>query len=201
MLSAFTTAYGLAFSLILAIGAQNAFLLRQGLRREHVLPLVLFCGISDALLIGVGVFGFAALTAWVPALAPVMIWAGAAFLLVYGGLSFRRAWRGGEHLDPASGGGVSLRAALLVCVVITWGNPHVYLDTVLLIGSVATRFPEDRAAFWAGGSLASLSFFATLGYGARLLAPVMARPGAWRVLEAIIGAVMWAIAAKLLLGQ
>lgn len=200
MLNAFSTGYSLSLSLILAIGAQNAFILKQGLRREHVLPIVLFCALSDALLIGVGVFGFAALNTLLPALAPAMRWFGAVFLFVYGALSFRRAWQGGEALDPAHGGPTSLKSALLFCFVITWTNPHVYLDTVVLIGSVSARFPDQPLAFWAGGAGASASFFFALGYGARLLAPLMARPGAWRILEALIGIVMWAIALGLALG-
>lgn len=201
MITAYVNGFGLGFSLILAIGAQNAFLLKQGLRREHVLPLVLVCAISDAILITVGVFGFAALAELLPALAPVMRWLGAAFLIVYGAMSFWRAWKGGEGLDPASGAAVPLKTAMLFCLAITWGNPHVYLDTVVLIGSVATRFAGQSVAFWAGAVCASFTFFFMLGYGARLLAPVMARPGSWRVLELLIGLVMWAIALGLILGH
>jgi L-lysine exporter family protein LysE/ArgO len=201
MFGAFTTGFGLGFSLILAIGAQNAFVLRQGLRREHVLPIVLTCAVSDAILISVGVFGFAALTDWLPGLAPVMRWLGAAFLLVYGALSFRRAWAGGEALDPANGTAISLRAALVFCLAITWGNPHVYLDTVVLIGAVAARHADQAWAFWAGAVAASFAFFFSLGYGARLLAPLMTRPRAWQVLDLGIGCVMWAIALSLVLGH
>lgn len=201
MFGAFTTGFGLGFSLILAIGAQNAFVLKQGLRREHVLPIVLTCAISDAILITVGVFGFAALTEWLPGLAPLMRWLGAAFLLVYGALSFRRALAGGEALDPAQGAATSLRAALLFCLAITWGNPHVYLDTVVLIGSVASRHADQAGAFWAGAAAASFTFFFSLGYGARLLAPLMVRPRAWQVLELGIGCVMWAIAYSLVFGH
>jgi L-lysine exporter family protein LysE/ArgO len=201
MFGAFTTGFGLGFSLILAIGAQNAFVLKQGLRREHVLPIVLTCAVSDAILITVGVFGFAALTEWLPGLAPLMRWFGAAFLLVYGALSFRRALAGGEALDPAQGAATSLRAALLFCLAITWGNPHVYLDTVVLIGSVASRHVDQASAFWAGAVVASFTFFFSLGYGARLLAPLMVRPRSWQVLEGLIGCVMWAIAYSLVVGH
>ena len=200
MLTAYTTGFGLGFSLILAIGAQNAFVLRQGLRREHVLPIVLICAISDAALITVGVFGFARLTELLPGLAPFMRWAGAAFLVVYGALSFLRAWRGGQRLDPAAPGQGSLRAALAFCLAVTWLNPHVYLDTVVLVGSVASDFAANRTAFWAGAVSASFTFFFSLGFGARLLAPLMARPRSWQVLEALIGLVMWAIAWKLISG-
>lgn len=198
MLSAYLNGFGVAFSLILAIGAQNAFVLKQGLRREHVLAVVLVCALSDAILITVGVFGFAALTEALPALAPVMLVLGAAFLFVYGAFSFWRAWKGGAALDPAVGAGSSLRAAVAFCIAITWLNPHVYLDTVLLIGSIASRFDGAEVAFWGGAVTSSFAFFFSLGFGARLLAPVMARPGSWRVLEVLIGCVMWAIALGLI---
>lgn len=192
--AALGTGFGLGLSLILAIGAQNAFVLRQGLRRAHVLPVVLTCAISDAILIAVGVSGFGLLADRLPALAPAMRWLGAAFLLVYGALAFRNAWRGGEHLDPAARGTGSLRAAVATCLALTWLNPHVYLDTVVLLGSVAARYPGQGLAFGAGAVTASFVFFFSLGYGARLLAPVFARPRAWRILDIGIGCVMWAIA-------
>ncbi len=198
MLAAYLNGFGVAFSLILAIGAQNAFVLKQGLRREHVLAVVLVCALSDAVLISLGVFGFAALTEVLPRLAPVMLWLGAAFLFAYGSISFWRAWQGGATLDPAADAGTSLRAAVLFCLAITWLNPHVYLDTVLLIGSIASRFEGAEVGFWAGAVTSSFTFFAALGYGARLLAPVMARPAAWRVLEVLIGCVMWGIALGLI---
>lgn len=198
MVSAFLNGFGVAFSLILAIGAQNAFVLKQGLRREHVLPVVLVCAVSDAILITVGVFGFAALTDALPSLAPAMLVLGAAFLFAYGAFSFWRAWKGGAALDPAQGPGTTLRAAVLFCLAITWLNPHVYLDTVVLIGSIASRFTGAEAAFWAGAVTSSFTFFFALGFGARLLAPVMARPASWRVLEVLIGCVMWGIALGLI---
>jgi L-lysine exporter family protein LysE/ArgO len=198
MLSAYLNGFGVAFSLILAIGAQNAFVLKQGLRREHVLAVVLVCALSDAILITVGVFGFAALTESLPSLAPVMLWLGAAFLFGHGGVSFWRAWQGGAALDPAIGAGTSLKAAVLFCLAITWLNPHVYLDTLVLIGSIASRFEGAEVGFWAGAVTSSFTFFAALGFGARLLGPVIARPAAWRVLEVVIGCVMWAIALGLI---
>jgi L-lysine exporter family protein LysE/ArgO len=198
MLTAFLNGFGVAFSLILAIGAQNAFVLKQGLRREHVLAVALICALSDAILITVGVFGFAALTDALPALAPAMLWLGAAFLFAYGAFSFWRAWKGGVALDPERGKGTTLKEAVLFCLAITWLNPHVYLDTVLLIGSVASRFDGLEVAFWAGAVLSSFMFFFGLGVGARLLAPIMARPVSWRILEGLIGCVMWAIALGLI---
>lgn len=199
MIWAFLNGLALMLSLIVAVGAQNAFVLKQGLRREHVGPLVIFCALSDAFLMAIGVFGFAALTERLPALAPVMLWVGAAFVLSYGLLSLWRAWQGGETLNPDVTGPGSLKAALMFCFAITWLNPHVYLDTVLLVGSVATQFPDAAVGFWAGATFGSALFFAALGYGARLLAPVMAKPGAWRVLELLIGVVMIAIAVGLVL--
>lgn len=196
---AFLNGLGLSLSLIVAVGAQNAFVLRQGLRREHVGALVLFCAVSDAIFMAIGVFGFGALNHAFPALAPAMVWLGAAFVFVYGLMSFRRAWEGGEALDPSAEDKGSVKAALLFCFAITWFNPHVYLDTVLLVGSIATKFEAARVQFWAGASAGSAMFFVMLGYGARFLAPVMTKPRAWQVLEVVIGLVMVAIAMGLVL--
>ena len=193
--------FSLGFSLILAIGAQNAFVLRQGLRREHVLPVVLTCAVSDAVLIAAGVAGFGALAGAAPWIAPVMLYGGVAFLLAYGALALRRAWKGGAALAPAGGAPRALAPVLVTCLLLTWANPHVYLDTVVLLGSVAAQYPGQGLAFGGGAVAASFMFFFSLGYGARLLAPVMARPGAWRVLEAGVGAVMWALALMLFAGQ
>lgn len=188
----------LGFSLILAIGAQNAFVLRQGLRRMHVLPVVLVCAISDAALIAAGVAGFGALAQAVPGLEFWMRLFGATFLIWYGARTLLSAWRGGQAL-MAGEGTQSLRAAVLTCLAFTWLNPHVYLDTVVLLGAVSAQY-DDRLAFALGAMTASFVFFFSLGYGARALAPVFARPSAWRVLDLVIGLTMWAIAAKLLIG-
>lgn len=192
--------FGLGLGLILAIGAQNAFVLRQGLRREHVFPVCLTCALSDAILICAGVAGFGWMAEALPWLRPVMTWGGAAFLFVYGILSFRRAFGPPGALEAAREGGTSLKAALATCLAITWLNPHVYLDTVVLVGSVSNDYDPLQLAFGAGAVTASFTFFFSLGYGARLLAPVFARPLAWRILDGLIGVVMWAIAAKLVLG-
>ncbi|MFN3607058.1 MAG: LysE/ArgO family amino acid transporter [Cypionkella sp.] len=189
-----------ALSLILAIGAQNAFVLRQGIRREYVGAVVAVCAGSDALLIALGVAGFGAISSAMPAFASVMLWGGAAFLFVYGALRFVAAWRGGGALMPQAGGAASLRSVVGTCLVLTWANPHVYLDTVVLIGSIAAQFDPHRLAFGMGAVTASLSFFTALGYGARALGPLFSRPRAWVVLEVVIGCVMWAIALKLVLG-
>ncbi|MAN97911.1 LysE/ArgO family amino acid transporter [uncultured Roseovarius sp.] len=190
--------FALGLSLIMAIGAQNAFVLRQGLRREHVLAVVLVCALSDAVLVAAGVTGFGVLSEAVPGLERIMRYGGAAFLLVYGARSFLAAWRGGAALEAGEGAG-SLRRAVLTCLALTWLNPHVYLDTVVLLGSVSAQY-ADRFAFGLGAVTASFVFFFALGYGARLLAPLFRRPESWRVLDAGVGCVMWAIAIGLLRG-
>ncbi len=189
--------FALGFSLILAIGAQNAFVLRQGLMRSHVFAVCLTCAVSDAILIAAGVAGFGALTQAVPGLELAMRLLGAAFLIWYGARTLHSAWRGGQALQ-ASGAAGSLRRALLTCLGLTWLNPHVYLDTVVLLGAVAAQY-EDRLNFALGAMTASVVFFFSLGYGARVLSPIFARPRAWQALDLVIALVMWAIAAKLLL--
>ncbi|MBJ3762451.1 amino acid transporter [Maribius pontilimi] len=197
-MSALLSGFALGLSLILAIGAQNAFVLRQGIRRSHVLPVVLTCALSDAVLIAAGVAGFGWLVGSAPWIAPVFTFGGAAFLLVYGGLALRSAWRGGAALQLGDGQRESLRGAVLTCLALTWLNPHVYLDTVVLLGSVASG-ASSRLLFGIGAVTASFVFFFSLGYGARLLAPLFARAVAWRVLDLSVAAVMWGIAAKLVL--
>lgn len=192
--------YFVSLSLILAIGAQNAFVLRQGLRREHVGPVVAVCALSDATLIAVGVGGMGALLPAVPWLDATMRWASVAFLFVYGALRFRAALKGGEALLPSNTASPSLASVLATCLIITWANPHVYLDTVVLLGSISARYSPFELAFGIGAALGSLSFFTSLGYGARLLAPVFASPKAWVVLEILVGLTMWVIAAVLAFG-
>ena len=199
MFAAGVAGYLLAISLIAAIGAQNAFVLRQGLRREHVLAVILTCALSDAVLMAAGVMGFGVVQAHVPWIGDAMRYGGAAFLLVYGALRFRAALRGGEALRPTAGETAPLAQVLMTCLVLTWANPHVYLDTVVLIGSISAHYAPHQAVFGVGAALGSFSFFLALGYGARLLAPVFAKPQAWVVLEVIVGCTMWAIATGLLL--
>ncbi len=195
------TGYLTGLSLIVAIGAQNAFVLRQGLVRQHVLALVLLCALSDAVLVAAGVAGFGVVTARFPALPQLMTLAGAAFLIVYGALRLHAAWRGNYALELATEGR-ALWPTLAIGAAFTWANPHVWLDTLGLIGAVSTRFaaPGDKATFAAGAIAASFSFFFALGYGARLLAPVMQSARAWRWLDVGIALVMWALAAGLLSG-
>ncbi|MBP2299568.1 LysE/ArgO family amino acid transporter [Azospirillum picis] len=199
-LPAFLPGLFLGLSLIVAIGAQNAFVLRQGLRNEHVLAICATCALSDAVLILIGVSGFAEAGMRWPWLEPLMRYAGAAFLLAYGVRSARSALGGGGALEPSQRTAGGLLPALLTCLALTWLNPHVYLDTVVLVGSVSARFAQSRAAFALGAMTASFLFFFSLGYGARLLRPLFARPAAWKVMDGVIALVMWAIAAGLLLG-
>ena len=179
----------------MAIGAQNAFVLKSGLRREHIFIICTLCAVSDAVLIAAGILGFGSLLDAVPSLEIVMRLAGACFLSVYGCKSFLSAWRGGTSLQ-AAGASSTLLASVLTCLALTWFNPHVYLDTVVLLGSIAAQH-DDRFIFGVGAVSASFVFFYTLGFGARLLAPVFSKPVAWRILDACVGALMWAIAIHL----
>jgi L-lysine exporter family protein LysE/ArgO len=194
------TGFATGFTLILAIGAQNAFVLRQGLLRAHVLPLVTLCAVSDALLIAAGVAGFGALATALPWFPRAMALAGALFLLAYGAIRMRAAWAGDYALTLA-GESPSLGRTLAMGAAFTWLNPHVYLDTMGLVGASSTQYAgPERWVFGGGAMLASFAFFFSLGYGARLLAPVMASAAAWRRLDVLVALVMWALAAKLLAG-
>lgn len=188
--------FALGFSLILAIGAQNAFVLRQGLRREHVFVLCLTCALSDAILIAAGIAGFGTLAEAVPWFETVMRYGGALFLIWYGLRSFWAAWQGGAAMEIGSGPTTARRTALLTVLAFTWLNPHVYLDTVVLIGSISAQY-DDRLGFAIGAVTSSFVFFFSLGYGARILTPIFTRPRAWQVLDVVIGLVMLAIAFKL----
>lgn len=191
---------GLGLSLIIAIGAQNAFVLRQGLRGEHLLAVVAVCALSDAVLITGGVLGAGALLERLPWLLPVFRVGGAGFLLTYAVVAARRALRPGALQAESAGTRASLAATVTTALALTWLNPHVYLDTVVLLGSIAQTHGEDRGWFAAGAVLGSVVWFTALGFGARLLRPLFARPGAWRVLDGVIALVMVAIAVSLLLG-
>ncbi len=197
MLTAVLAGFVLGGSLIIAIGAQNAFVLRQGLLRQHVLPLALFCAASDAALILLGVAGFGEAIKAAPSLLKAVTWGGAAFLFWYGFIAFRRAMTT-NALETGQGGGLSLNAALAQCTAFTWLNPHVYLDTVVLVGGISTTFGDNRWWYALGGVTASFAWFFSLGYGARLLIPVFRKPGAWKALDIAIGSVMCALAVKVL---
>lgn len=209
---------GLGFSLIVAIGAQNVFVLRQGIRREHVFVVATICAVSDAVLIAAGVGGMGAALQAAPWLVGVARWAGAAFLVGYAVLAARRALRGTETglvVDAGRGGATTasvgarggvatatrtaVMPVVLTCLALTWLNPHVYLDTVVLLGSVGATYGDQRWIFAAGAMLASLVWFFSLAYGARLLGRVLASPRAWRILDGIIAVVMLAIAVSLVL--
>jgi L-lysine exporter family protein LysE/ArgO len=200
MTQAWLAGFALSFSLILAIGAQNAFVLRQGLRRAHVGAVVAVCCLSEGILIFAGVAGFGALAEAAPWAIAAMRWGGAAFLVVYGLKSLHAAWTATEALVAGGAAEQRLRAALLTTLALTWANPHVYLDTLGLIGAVATTYGAGRWMFGAGALSASVLFFVLLGYGARALAPLFAWPAAWRVLDAVVGVTMLALAVKLALG-
>jgi L-lysine exporter family protein LysE/ArgO len=196
----FLSGFFLGLSLIVAIGAQNAFILRQGLLRQHVFVLCLICALSDALLIAAGVAGLGTLVSSSPALITVVTVGGALFLFSYALIAFRRAWRP-QALHAARGGASDLKAAVAACLAFTFLNPHVYLDTVVLVGSLSAQYSgSERLAYGAGAMAASFVWFFGLGYGARLLQPVFARPAAWRVLDIAIGLVMAAIGLALLGG-
>lgn len=199
MSSAALIGFFTGFSLLLAFGAQNAFILRQGLLRQHVLPLALLFSLSDALLITAGVAGFSYVVALLPALPLVMSLLGAGFLLVYGALRFRAAWNGRYEAELA-GIARGLWPTLAIGAAFTWANPHVYLDTLGLIGAISTGYQEIplKLAFGGGAILASFVFFFALGYGARLLAPALSSPQAWRWLDTGIGLTMWGLAAGLI---
>jgi L-lysine exporter family protein LysE/ArgO len=190
---------GLGLSLIVAIGAQNAFVLRQGLRGQHVGTVVLVCVVSDVALIAAGVAGAGAVVQGRPGLLDAVRLAGAAFLAGYGLMAARRAWRPRALGPTPEAASTSVAAALATALALTWLNPHVYLDTVVLLGSIAQSHPGRQWWFAAGAALGSTAWFTALGYGASLLRPVFARPAAWRVLDSVIAAVMLALAASLVL--
>lgn len=195
-LPSFGTGLALGFSLILAIGAQNAFVLRQGLTRRHVLPVVMFCAVADMLLIVAGVGGVSLLIADIASRhAPALFGLAAIWLAGYGLLRVRSAVMANGAISDGDGVSGQLLPTLVTAAVLTFGNPHVYLDTVVLIGTVSLQFDgTDRIAYGAGAATASFVFFFSLGYGATLLAPQMKRPNAWRIFDAVIALVMFGLA-------
>ncbi|MBD8649910.1 amino acid transporter [Rhizobium sp. CFBP 13726] len=199
LISAGFSGFALGGSLIVAIGAQNAFILRQGLIRSHVFVLCLICAASDALLIAAGVGGLGTIVSQSPLLISVVTLGGALFLATYSAMAFRRAVKPGAMVAGAPEG-MALKAAVMTCLAFTFLNPHVYLDTVVLLGSLSAAYQgPERVAYGAGAVLASFAWFFGLGYGARYLAPLFARPAAWRVLDGLIGVVMGLLALGLLI--
>ena len=187
-------------SLIVAIGAQNAFVLRQGLMGAHVFAVALACSLSDAALIALGVTSFRQIALVAPWFLPAMRYGGAAFLIWYGARNLTSALRSSGALKVEDVRASSLAQTLAMCLALTWLNPHVYLDTLMLLGAISTRFPGQEAAFAAGAMTGSFLFFFSLGYGATLLRPIFAGPSSWRALEALVALTMWTIAFKLIMG-
>lgn len=190
--------FSLGLSLIVAIGAQNAFILKQGLYRQHVFWVALICSLSDIILICIGVFGLSLVIDIIPSVERIARYIGFAFLFCYGCLSFWRAFTHNDALYIQSSQSPSLKKTILICLALTWLNPHVYLDTVLLLGSIANQYPNQHGYFALGACIASFLFFFSLGYGATFLRPLFAKPKAWKILEILIGIVMWIIAIKLI---
>ncbi len=193
MFVGFLTGFALGASLIIAIGAQNAFILRQGILRQHVFILCLICAVSDAVLIAIGVAGVGAIMEASPNLLFVIRIGGAIFLTWYAYVAFKRA-RSPEVLDESSNDGGSFKVAIATCLAFTFLNPHVYVDTVLLVGASAPHEGDARSAYAVGAILASFVWFFGLGYGARLLEPLFKKPKAWQILDTLIGITMLLIA-------
>jgi L-lysine exporter family protein LysE/ArgO len=193
--------FGTGLALIVAIGSQNAFVLRQGIRGEHVAAVVLVCGVSDALLIAAGIAGIGALVEASPVVVDVARYAGAAFLVGYGILAARRAVRPGALTASGRQHALGAGAAISTVLALTWLNPHVYLDTVLLLGAVANQqAPDLRWWFGVGAVAASVVWFSALGFGARVLRPFFSRPSSWRILDGLVAAVMLTLGLRLALG-
>lgn len=198
LLTAALAGLGFGLSLIVAIGAQNAFVLRQGLRKEHVFVIVAICAVSDALLIALGVAGLGAIIQQLEWLLLLIELVGGLFLCTYGVMAAKRAWKPEVLTTDTGGKAFSLKVAAGTALALTYLNPHVYLDTVLLLGSIAGTYEANRWWFAAGAMLGSVIWFSTLGFGARLLDPVFKKPSAWRVLDAIIAVVMFTLGMSLL---
>ncbi|WP_119025077.1 LysE/ArgO family amino acid transporter [Acinetobacter soli] len=197
-MNAFFSGFAVGLSLIVAIGAQNAFVLKQGLKRQHVFWVCLVCALSDSILIYLGVTGFSKIIIQFPALLICAQYFGALFLFLYGIKHFYAALQS-SLLRPSDLENHQLLPVIGICLALTWLNPHVYLDTVVLVGSISVQFSPQNYLFAAGCMLASWSFFFLLGYGARLVSPVFNRPHAWKVLDLIVGFIMWGIALNLIL--
>lgn len=198
MILPFLIGAGSGLSLIMAIGAQNAFVLRQGIRREHVLPVVLICGLTDALLETLGVAGIGFIAQRTPIVLEIVRWGGVLFLLWYAYAAARRAMKP-DALVAGAGGQSSLKRTVLACLAITYLNPHVYLDTMVLMGSIGNAQGDpERWWFVAGGALASVVWFFVLGYGARALTRFFATPKSWQILDWVVSVIMLVIAARLI---
>ena len=195
----YVSGFALGLSLIFAIGSQNAFILKQGLKKQHVFAICLFCAVSDALLISAGVAGFGTVTAKYPNIVTLAKIAGALFLLGYGLQSLYASASKSHALIQDSSSVNSLKKSLMLCFGFTWLNPHVYLDTLVLVGMVSTG-ADNKVEFGLGAVSASFVFFFSLGYGARLLSPLFAKPKAWNILDALVGVLMIYLAWHLAFG-
>ena len=200
LLQTYFQGIAIGLSLIVAIGAQNAFVLKQGLKQQSVFWVCTVCALSDSILIVLGVTGFAVVMQQHPEILSIAKWAGALFLFWYGMQHLIRAFKANEGLQASEREETQLSKVILVCLALTWLNPHVYLDTVVLLGSISTQFEHAKLYFALGAITASWLFFFSLGYGARLLTPIFENPKSWKILDALIALVMWAIAVSLVLG-
>ncbi|NNH78185.1 amino acid transporter [Acinetobacter sp. ANC 5380] len=194
----FLTGLGVGFSLILAIGAQNAFVLKQGLKRQYVFGVCLICALSDSILIYLGITGFSKIVIEFPLITTFARYFGAIFLFFYGLKSFYSAFKMNTCLNPSNIEKNNIYKVLGTCLAFTWLNPHVYLDTVVLVGSISTNFTDQLYIFAMGAILSSWIFFFSLGYGAKFLLPLFQKPISWKILDFVIGIIMWIIAVTLL---
>ena len=199
MLHTYLQGFAIGLSLIVAIGAQNAFVLKQGLKKQAVFWVCFVCALSDSILVVLGITGFATVIQLYPELVGFAKWAGAVFLLWYGLQHAIQAFKSNQSLHAGSQNEIKLSKIIIVCLALTWLNPHVYLDTVVLIGSISTQFEQTKLYFALGVITASWFFFFSLGYGARVLIPVFANPQAWKVLDVVIALIMWSIAISLMM--
>ncbi len=196
MWQSFFTGFAVCGGLILAIGAQNAHVLAQSLRREHHLPVALLCILCDAIMISAGVLGMTHLLTTEPLAMAVLRYAGMAFLLVYGAMALRRAWLGTAGLAAVKGDGKSLKVVLLTTLAVTWLNPHAYIDTLVLVGGVGAQ-QAWPVMFLAGAVSASITWFLSLSLGGAALAPWLSRPAAWRGIDGVVAVTMFVVAIKL----
>ncbi|SDY15186.1 LysE/ArgO family amino acid transporter [Acinetobacter kyonggiensis] len=201
MLHTYLQGFAIGLSLIVAIGAQNAFVLKQGLKKQAVFWVCFVCALSDSILVVLGITGFATMIQVYPDVVGFAKWAGAVFLLWYGLQHARQAFYSNQSLHAGSQNEIQLSKIIMVCLALTWLNPHVYLDTVVLIGSISTQFEQTKLYFALGVITASWLFFFSLGYGARVLIPVFANPKAWNVLDVVIALIMWSIAISLMMSS
>ena len=199
--NAFFSGFSLGLSLILAIGAQNAFVLKQGIKKQHVFLVSIICALSDAVLIFVGVSSFGYVVERYQVIKTAVLWGGFVFLSIYGLRSLYSAFSASHTLTSGDEEARGAAKTALLTLAFTWLNPHVYLDTALLLGSVSTKFGERAGLFGVGAMCASFAFFFSLGYGARFLAPLFQKPAAWKILEFFVGVTMITLGAMLVIGE